>query len=283
MQKGQHPSNIFTLPPPGTRLKFRNQKNSLRCPVVVYADFESVLKPRNQKHKQVQIFQEHEACAVGWKVVCSPQVLQLHPGLAHSYQSIDGADCVLQFLEKMFELEAQVVEIVRDDQPMQMDEEQRRLVEETNFICHVCGKPCFTIDANGAQIMDRVFDHDHLTGQFRGVAHNRCNLALRKQYQLPVFFHNLKGYDGHFIARAFNEPQFQTKKLTAIGQSMQKYMMLKAGDHLVFKDSLQFLSASLDSLARNLKVDGIDRFGHLRSDFPGLSPEQLDLVSTKGM
>ena len=35
--------------------------------------------------------------------------------------------------------------------------------------------------------------------QFREAAHNGCNLQLKKITDIPVFFHNLSGYDGHII------------------------------------------------------------------------------------
>ena len=47
-----------------------------------------------------------------------------------------------------------------------------------------------------------VRDHCHVTGKYRGSAHNACNLKLKisaDKLQIPVFFHNLKGYDSHFI------------------------------------------------------------------------------------
>lgn len=45
-------------------------------------------------------------------------------------------------------------------------------------------------------------DHCHITGKYRGSAHNNCNLKLRiepEKIKIPVIFHNLKGYDCHFI------------------------------------------------------------------------------------
>ena len=47
-----------------------------------------------------------------------------------------------------------------------------------------------------------VRDHCHITGKYRGSAHNFCNLKLRlnpEYIKIPVIFHNLKGYDSHFI------------------------------------------------------------------------------------
>ena len=48
----------------------------------------------------------------------------------------------------------------------------------------------------------RVRDHCHFTGKYRESANNDCNLKLRlepESIKIPVIFHNLKGYDSHFI------------------------------------------------------------------------------------
>jgi len=52
------------------------------------------------------------------------------------------------------------------------------------------------------KINRRVRDHCHITGKYQGSAHNDCNLKLRlepESINIPVIFHNLKGYDSHFI------------------------------------------------------------------------------------
>ena len=48
----------------------------------------------------------------------------------------------------------------------------------------------------------RVRDHCHITGKFRGSAHQECNLKLRikpEDIKVLVIFYNLRGYDSHFI------------------------------------------------------------------------------------
>lgn len=50
---------------------------------------------------------------------------------------------------------------------------------------------------------------------------------------------------------------------------------------LQFIDSLQFLQASLDTLVKNLKSGGSDKFKVLKSEFP--DPTELDLVLRKGI
>ena len=71
------------------------------------------------------------------------------------------------------------------------------------------------------------------------------------KYKLPVFFHNLSGYDSHFLVRAFAEC---TGRMSIIPHNMEKYLSFSLGG-LVFKDSMNFMppGSSLDILAKNLK------------------------------
>ena len=63
------------------------------------------------------------------------------------------------------------------------------------LIFHICGQKCGNKDI-------LVWDQCHIKGQYTGSAHQDRNLKLRinpKQFKIPVIFHNLQGYDSHFI------------------------------------------------------------------------------------
>ena len=63
--------------------------------------------------------------------------------------------------------------------------------------CHICeGK------FDGSD--DKVRDHDHFTGKYRGAAHRSCNSLLRMPKHIPVVFHNLAGYDAHLFIKGFH-------------------------------------------------------------------------------
>lgn len=59
--------------------------------------------------------------------------------------------------------------------------------------CHICRKK------NTKKSYIYVRDHCHVTGKYRGSAHNTCNKSFRLTYKIPVIFNNLRGYDSHLI------------------------------------------------------------------------------------
>ena len=137
--------------------------------------------------------------------------------------------------------------------------------------CHICGK---VLNA------DRVRDHCHITGKFRGAAHNACNLKLRiypDKTKVPVVFHNLRGYDGHLIMSALGATQAtEGQTIRCIPNNMEKYMTFSVGQ-LQFIDSLQFINSSLEKLAANLQTEDLIISGR------NLSDEKLSLLRRKGV
>ena len=133
-----------------------------------------------------------------------------------------------------------------------MTNEDEESYNNTNT-CWICSKEITE---------DKVRDHCHITGKYRGAAHKKCNLQLRIPKKLPIIFHNLEGYDGHFIIRELNN--FTNINIQVIPKSTEKYMSIIVNKNIIFLDSLQFLKGSLDTLANNL--DDNDR-KYLLSEF----------------
>ena len=71
-----------------------------------------------------------------------------------------------------------------------MNEEEEQI--QSSNTCWICEK---LIDNDD----EKVRDHCHVTGKFRGAAHWSCNINLQLTKKVPVIFHNLSGYDNHLI------------------------------------------------------------------------------------
>ena len=123
---------------------------------------------------------------------------------------------------------------------------------------------------------DKVIDHDHITGKYRGAAHSSCNTKLRidpEKVKIPVFFHNLRGYDAHLIMQYIGE---QDGTLSCIPNNKEKYISF-SWRQFVFKDSVQFLLASLDEL---VKANPEESFKLTKKDY---SQDEFNLLFRKGV
>ena len=159
--------------------------------------------------------------------------------------------------------------------------------EEQDFqkatVCHICDNPLDNDEDD-----DKVRDHCHLTGRYRGAAHSQCNLnyVLPKFY--PVIFHNLSGYDTHMFIKDLTETK---GKISCIAKTEENYLSftkeiivdtyVKEGKEVEVKrdirfiDSFRFMSDSLSELASNLtKHANLSRY---------LEGEKLELVKRKGV
>ena len=94
-----------------------------------------------------------------------------------------------------------------------MSEKEEHLFQESNS-CWICGK---LIDHDD----EKVRDHCHVTGKFRGAAHRSCNINFQLTKKVPVIFHNLRGYNSHLI---FNELDKFDVKIKVIPNGLEKYM-----------------------------------------------------------
>ena len=109
--------------------------------------------------------------------------------------------------------------------------------------------------------MDKVRERCHVTGKFRGAAHNKCNINLRLPRKLPIIFHNLQGYDENIIFKELNNFNVY---IAVIPKGIDKYMSIIVNRHITFIGSLQFYNGSLGTLASNLNNEN---FKYLISEF----------------
>ena len=259
---------IYTMPAIGTILKFKNVRYVQQLPFFIVADFEALTTPaetqNGTRHSRSFIYQVHQPCAVGIKLISSINELQI------PYTDFIGARAVSWFLNEILRIQEVCLQYLFSD--------LRLIMTPADDVAFSSAKSCYILGKNFEQIASKVRDHDHITGKYRGAAHNKCNLQLRKTYKIPVFFHNFRGYDSHLLVHALSE--HQDIPIRVLGQSMEKYIILSWGKHIVFKDSLQFMNCSLEKLTANLLKSGKEKFKYLAEEYAN---EKLDLLLRKGV
>ena len=92
-------------------------------------------------------------------------------------------------------------------------------------------------------------------------------------HKIHVVFYNPKNYDSHLIMQELRKFDF---KIKVIANRLEKDMSFSFNNKLIFIDSFQFLSYSLDNLIKNSSKDD---FKYLRQEFDS---KILDQFKQKG-
>ena len=247
---------------------FKNHNRSFKAPVVIYADFEALIKKTCNIHdggkSGTSKLGDLPPCSYAFNVVSD------YPELNLGYFSYRGETAVSEFINKLLSIGDQIKSVLKIEQPMIISNEEEKEFKKCKN-CHIC--------KGLVEEHDKRRDHDHTSGEYIGCAHNSCNLNRNhKDYKVPVYLHNMKGFDGHLIIQGLRKKNFEN--INIIAQNFEKYMCIEFSN-LKILDSFAFLASSLDTLAKNLLKDGKQNFKHtLKGNF---TDEQSDLILQKGI
>ncbi len=161
-----------------------------------------------------------------------------------------GEDAAENFIEKVLDISEIYLPKLSPGVPMEeMSKETKESLYSEAEMCYLCQDQFCEKDK-------KVLDHDHMTGQFLGVAHNMCNLRRKEVINLTCLSHNMSGYDSHLVIPKLSKFNDRVFSLSAIPLNTQKFKTFTINDNIVFLDSLAFLPDSLDKLVENLKASG---------------------------
>ena len=182
-------------------------------------------------------YQDHIPCSFAYKIVCIDDRFS-KPTIIYR-----GENAGYEFIKAIFEEYKYCKKIINKhfNKNLIMTDEEEDLFQKSNN-CWICKK---LIDNDE----DKVRDHCHVTGKFRGAPLKSCHLNFQLTKKVPVMFHNLKNYDSHLV---FNEFDKFDVKIKVIPNGLEKYIAFFLNKNLVFIDSMQFLNSSLDKLVKNL-------------------------------
>ena len=266
----------IVMPKEDEKMSFQKHYKKLKCPYVIYGDFECLTTPSSDGIKGT--YQHHKPCGFMLNVVNSIT----NEATPYLYR---GEDCMDRFCSTINKIKEEIMEKMKENKKLQWTARQKEEHKHAKH-CFICGGKFNPKDP----AKTKVADHCHFTGEYRGAAHNKCNLDYCfKYFKIPVFFHNLKNYDAHLIISHMEKLNKNKDKISVIAQNSEKFVTFTV-DNLEFKDSFSFLSSSLDKLVKLTKYEDAEKRMNWASGFTFSKKSiyvnddnDLDLLTDKGV
>ncbi|CAG9769728.1 unnamed protein product [Ceutorhynchus assimilis] len=273
---------------PENILKFINFEKKLKVPFVCYADFETIIEPIPEEHKQLD--PEQSYTVKKHKAVPYSFAYYIKCNFDDSYsifKTFRGPDAQKVFVEWL-ETDCKSIynRFMKDIVPMHpLSREQENEFRNAKN-CHICKKPF----KDGEE---RVRDHCHITGKYRAAAHSICNLNFKLPNFIPIFFHCMSNFDSHLFIKELAQGN---ERLDVIPQNKERYISFtkhilvdkirldENGKYkqvflkLRFLDSFRFMASSLDKLSQNLKPE---QCREVRKNFP--AEDEFQMIRQKGV
>jgi hypothetical protein len=237
-------------------VKFDMDKKSdfnktLRYFFVCYADFEcSNIPVQDPSSKRTRVVMKQ--IPNSFMVFC-PDFMYLTDGRHMSkesylkkFHSDDPYEIVKKFIEALETIrESCIFRFSSHPNVLKLTNEEQ-LRHDAAKVCEKCKNPF------DKKERPKIRHHSHITGEYIGPWCRKCNFNEGiKDFELVVFFHNLRGYDSHMIIRyglnviAELHKKYGYMKQFVIGKSAEKLSSFQYGK-FIFRDSLLHLGCSLE-------------------------------------
>ena len=297
-------------------------KNKEMKPFIITADFESFLDTRDQdtsysKTKiktqtgkdETTILQTHRAASFSLKLVPDTS-LNFAGKTLYTYTPSDQDDAVEYETDLLGQFNNACQEIAEDVAAFMTTSQKEYGSIDSACIAftaedkdrHEEAKKCAFCNKTFNFQNIKVRDHCHLTGKYRRALCSWCNLNNKTEYNIPIYFHNARGYDNNYIFKMLK--QYDSNGVNVLNTNSQTTMLIKMDKYtkvkvnhgkeiknrkisFQVKDSLQVMSSSLDTLLKNLphdqKVHQLDYIKTAHRDIDVNDKGMLDLLLGKGV
>ena len=174
------------MPKKGEYIKFKNFERNIKSPFMIYADFEIILVPEDNKKQNpnesfANKYQEHVACSYDHKLVCVDDKFIKH------FKSCLDEYAVYTFISSMIVGSKYCSDVMKKhfNKELVMTKKYNEDFENSTR-CWICNSDYIDNDV-------KIRDHCHITGKYRGSVHRDCNIInVKLNHEIPVVFHNLK-------------------------------------------------------------------------------------------
>ena len=160
-------------------------------PFVIYADFESIIKPipkdgeNNTDESYTEEIQRHIGCGHSYKLISA-----YNDEFSKPIKVFRGERSIERFIKRMLIEVDYCKGILRDkiSNHSEIMTKEDKIEYESTKKCYKCGAD------------KQVSHHNPFTGKYLGAVCVKCNKeSVSKHLNIPVVFHNLRGYDSHLI------------------------------------------------------------------------------------
>jgi len=276
-----HKPQMITFPDPDLpdqcKLSFNRHQYEHEHDFYLVCDFEACLVKNDDASADPTIVNRHEMAGYCLHRMTKHENYQTQPKL------YSGPAAIEHFFDAIFSEADEISQILSVQRPMLPLTDDQRIAHDNATACQNC-KTTFSV------VNPKCHHHNHVSGRYLFPACQHCNLALKPRkcsdgYVCVCIFHNLKAYDSNFILKHFDKKyvEYNTKRgamayrdIEAIPINSEKTLQFQIRN-VIFADSCEFLSASLDTLVSTLKKGGTDLFVETRK-YLGDS----DLIFQKG-
>ena len=239
-------------------IKYNHGEKSIRIPFTIYADLECLLEKmstcQNDPNKS-STTKINKHTPSGYSIFTNCSFDESKNKI--SYYKRD--DCVKKFCKDLREYSTKIINYAKKKMISLIKEEKIHYSKQK--VCYICKKE-FDNNYNNKK-QQKVSDHCHYTGKYRGAPHNICTLRYKVPKEIPVVFQNGSTYDYHFIIKELAK-EFEGN-FECLGENTEKYITfsvpikkkidnkdLEITYKIKFIDSHRFMSSSLSKLVDNL-------------------------------
>ena len=231
-------------------LKFKNHYFKNRLPFVIHSDFESNNVPlsttqQNPNMSYINPISKQTVNSYGIYVQSDyPDIFK------PQYFSYVGDDAAEKYVEHVIKIFKEInYKIYRNEkkEPILSEYEEEEFQEATE--CYIC-------ENIFEELTNKVREHTHLSGEYRGAACQSCNTKEGKTSKLiPVFFHNGSNYDFHFIIEELMKYEDDYNKVQLLSKNSENYISIDYGSNykkIRFLDSYRFMVKGLSDVAKSM-------------------------------
>ena len=260
-------------------LQFKNHNNKFMHPFYISADFESTLTPVHEVNNNTTIYQKHNPNSYGLKFNC------IYDEYSKPVKIFNSAtpDLVREnFIKDIEQYALDSYRLTQQNKKNIIMTDEQKMNHKKATVCFECKKSFAQYEKveKGQKMnpLTKVKHHDHITGEFISSLCYECNINLQYKKFIPVYIHNLKGYDSHLFVSSLFKYGYQHNKsdnISCIPNNEEKYISfsknIKVDEYedktgkmknvmyeIRFLDTFAFMASSIENLSNNLRSSSVD-------------------------